>query len=88
MQSDGIVVHCDVPDVEMGLRLTTPGEAIKISPRNSSCWEPHVICETCSAPSDGLAVGWLIVAVVSGLICFLQFRVILREKNKSSVTAI
>jgi hypothetical protein len=85
-QSDGKLVHCDVPDVEMGMRPTTRGEAIKISPRNTSCLEPHVICETCSAPSDSLALGWMIVAVVSGLVCFLQVRIILREKNKARVT--
>jgi hypothetical protein len=80
-QSDGDIIHCDVPDVLIG-PPTTVGAMIKVAPRPTTCWEPDVICETCAAPSDALALGLLIVAAVSGLICFLQFRIILREKNK------
>jgi hypothetical protein len=82
-QSDGNVVHCDVPDVEMGVRPTKLGEAIKVSPQNTSCFAPHIICDTCAAPSDALALDMLIVAAVSGLICFLLFWITLREKNKT-----
>jgi hypothetical protein len=81
-QSDGNVVHCDVPDVEMGMRPTKLGEAIKVSPQNTSCFAPHIICDTCAAPSDVLALDMLMVAVVSGLICFLLFWITSREKNK------
>jgi hypothetical protein len=81
-QSDGSVVHCDVPDVGMGVRPTKLGEAIKVSPQNTSCFAPHIICDTCAAPSDALALELLIVAAVSGLICFLLFWIPSREKNK------
>jgi hypothetical protein len=46
------------------------GATIKVAPRATSCWEPDVICATCLAPSDTLALGMLIVAAVSGLLCF------------------
>ena len=81
-QPDGNVVHCDVPDIEAGVRPTKLDEAIKVSPQNTSCFAPHIICDTCAAPSDALALDMLIVAVASGLICFLLFRMTLREKNK------
>ncbi len=81
-QGDGNVVHCDVPDVEMGMRSTKLGEAIKVSPQNTSCFAPHIICDTCAAPSDVLALDMLMVAVVSGLICFLLFWITSREKDK------
>jgi hypothetical protein len=81
-QSDGNVVHCDVPNIEMGMRLTKLGEAIKISPQNTSCFAPHIICDTCAAPSDAFALDMLMVAVISGIICFLLFSMSLREKNK------
>jgi hypothetical protein len=80
-QSDGNVVHCDVP-VDLGMRPTRLGEAIKISPQNTSCFAPHIICDTCAAPSDAFALDMLMVAVVSGLICFLLFWITSREKNK------
>jgi hypothetical protein len=81
-QSDGNVVHFDVPNIEMGMRLTKLGEAIKISPQNTSCFAPHIICDTCAAPSDAFALDMLMVAVISGIICFLLFSMSLREKNK------
>jgi len=80
-QSDGNVVHCDVP-VDLGMRPTRLGEAIKVSPQNTSCFAPHIICDTCAAPSDALALDMLTVAVASGLICFLLFSITSREKNK------
>jgi hypothetical protein len=81
-RTDGSVVHCDLPDVEMGMRPTKLGEAIKVSPQNTSCFAPHIICDTCAAPSDDLALDLLIVAAVSGLICFLLFWIPSRAKNK------
>ena len=81
-QSDGNFIHCEVPDVEMGVRPTKLGEAIKVSPQNTSCFAPHIICNTCAAPSDALALDLLMVAAVSGLVCFLLFWVTSREKNK------
>jgi hypothetical protein len=81
-QSDGNFVHCDVPDVEMGMRPTKLGEAIKVSPQNTSCFAPHIICDTCAAPSDTLALDMLIVAAVSSLICSLLFWITLHEKKK------
>jgi hypothetical protein len=81
-QSDGRIIHCDVPGVEMGTRPTTVGAVIKVAPRNTTCWQPDVICETCSSPSDALALDILIVAAVSGLIFFLLLWITLGEKNK------
>jgi hypothetical protein len=66
----------------MGMRPTTVGAMIKVAPRNTTCWQPDVICETCAAPSDALALDMLIVAAVSGLICFLLLWITLGEKNK------
>jgi hypothetical protein len=81
-QADGKVVHCDVPDVEMGMRPTKLGEAIKVAPRLTTCWQPDIICETCAAPSNALALDLLIVAAVSGLLCSLLFWIASRDKNK------
>jgi hypothetical protein len=81
-QNDGEIIHCDVPDVVIG-PPTTVGAMIKVAPRPTTCWEPDIICETCAAPSNGLALGILIVAVASGLVCFLQIRAILRERNET-----
>jgi hypothetical protein len=74
IQNDGKIVHCDVPRVFLGIQPTTAGATIKVAPRVTSCLEPDVICETCVAPSGHLALGMLIIAVVSGLICFFLMR--------------
>jgi hypothetical protein len=81
-QGNSSVVHCDVPRVLIGVHPTTLGPTIKVVPQAASCWEPYVICETCPQPSDNLALGLLTVAAVSGLIFFVQARIILREKSK------
>jgi hypothetical protein len=81
-QSDGAIIHCDVPDVQMG--PTTVGAMIKIAPRNTTCWQPDIICETCALPSDALALDMLIVAAVSGLIFFLLLWISWGEKKKLS----
>jgi hypothetical protein len=78
-QTDGSVVHCDLPNVEMG--PTKIGDAIKVSPQNTSCFAPDIICDTCAAPSDALALDLLIVAAISGLICFLLFWIPSRENT-------
>ena len=68
-QSDGEIVHCDVPRVDLGVHPATVGATIKVAPRATTCWEPDVICETCAAPSGYLTLSLLILAAVSGLIC-------------------
>jgi hypothetical protein len=80
-QSDGETIHCDVAHVEIGPPIKV-GARIKVSPQASSCWEPAIICETCSAPSDAIALDFLIAGGVSGLISFLLFWIGWREKNK------
>ena len=78
-KSDGDFVHCDVPRVSLGQQATKVGAAIKVAPRTTSCWEPDVICETCTAPSNTLALGLLVTAAVFGLICSFLVRSALRE---------
>lgn len=80
-QSDGEIIHCDVPHVEIGPPIKA-GTTIKVAPRSATCWEPDIICETCSQSSDALAMDMLIVAAISGLICTFLFWLTLREKNK------
>jgi hypothetical protein len=82
-QSDGDIVHCDVPDVLIG-QPATVGAAIKVVPRSTTCWEPDIFCETCAASNNDFALVMLMVAAVSGLICFVQFWIILREKKPAS----
>jgi hypothetical protein len=81
-QGNGSVVHCDLPDVELGVRSAKLGETIKISPQNTSCFAPDIICDTCAAPSDAVALDLLIIAVACGLICFLLFWITSRERNE------
>ena len=82
-QNDGEIIHCDVPRVDLGIQPTTVGAAIKVAPRATSCWEPDVICETCVAPSGILALGMLIIAAASGLICFfLMWSIVRGIQNK------
>jgi hypothetical protein len=45
-QSDGEIIHCDVPDVRIGAQPKTVGARIKVAPRLTTCWEPDIICET------------------------------------------
>jgi hypothetical protein len=78
-QNDGGLVHCDVPRVSLGQQPATVGATIKVAPRATSCWEPDIICETCAAPSDTLALGMLVTAAVFGLICSFLVRSALRE---------
>jgi hypothetical protein len=79
-QSNGDIIHCDVPNVLIGPPITV-GAMIKVAPRPTTCFEPDVICETCAAPSDALVLDMLIVAAISGLISFLQLWIILRKKK-------
>jgi hypothetical protein len=85
-QSDGEVVHCDVPKVGLGPQPATVGGAVTIYPRNTSCWEPDVICENCDAPYPYMSLrGMLIVASMSGLIClFLTLRVLRDIRRKGT----
>jgi hypothetical protein len=78
-RNDGEIVHCDVPRVDLGIHPATVGDTIKIAPRDTSCWEPDIICETCVAPSGRLALVMLIIAVISGWICFFVVRRTVRE---------
>jgi hypothetical protein len=78
-QNDGDIVHCDVPRVGLGQQPAAVGATIKVAPRATTCWEPDVICETCAAPSDYLALGLLVTAAVFGLICFFLIRSTLRQ---------
>jgi hypothetical protein len=80
-QNDGEVVHCDVPRVNLGIKPATVGATIKVAPRATSCWDPDIICETCVAPTGYHALGFLLVAAVSGLICFFLTRSAVREIN-------
>ena len=81
-QGDGSMVHCDVPDVPFGMRRMTAGATIKVAPRAATCWDPDIICETCAAPSDSVALDMLMIAAISGLICFLLFWTKPRSENK------
>jgi hypothetical protein len=84
-QNDGEIVHCDVPRVDLGIQPATVGATIKVAPRATSCWEPDVICETCVAPSGYLALGMLIIAAVSGLIClFLTLSTVREAKYRAA----
>jgi hypothetical protein len=78
-QHDGGMVHCDVPRVSFGQQSTRVGATIKVAPRVTTCWEPDVICETCTAPSDTVTFGMLAAAAVFGLICWFVVRSTLRE---------
>jgi hypothetical protein len=74
-QSDGQIVHCDVPRVDLGARPPFVGGTIKIYPRAESCWEPDVVCETCMVPSGRIALSFLTIAVISGFcLCFFVTR--------------
>jgi hypothetical protein len=85
IQNDGKIVHCDAPRVFLGIQPTTVGATIKVAPRTTSCLEPDVICETCIAPTGHLALGMLIIAAVSGLICFFLMRSTVRGiQNKAA----
>ena len=81
-QSDGETVHCEVPRVEIGHPPINVGARIKVAPQATSCWEPDIICETCAAPSDAIALDTLIAGGVSGFISFLLFWVGRHERNK------
>jgi hypothetical protein len=82
-QSDGQIVHCDVPRVDLGVMRPAVGGTIEIAPRADSCWEPDVICETCMVPSGRIALSFLMIAVASGCLCFVVTRRTLRDaQNK------
>ena len=80
-QSDGQIVHCDVPRVDLGMTRPIVGGTIKIAPRAESCWEPDVMCETCTVPSGRIALSFLTIAIVSGWLCFVVTRRTLRERS-------
>jgi hypothetical protein len=81
-QSNGDTIHCDVPDVPFGTQPTTVGAIIRVAPRATTCWEPDIICETCTRPSDALALDILIAGSISGMISLLLVWITLRRKNK------
>lgn len=84
-QNDGNVIHCDVPNVFLGIQRVTVGATIMVAPRTTTCVAPDVICETCVAPSGHLALGLLIVGAVSGLICFFLVRNAVSEMQNKAV---
>lgn len=88
-QTDGEVVHCDVPKVRLGLQPANTGGTITIYPRATSCWEPDVLCESCASPYSNIPVReLLLVASTLGLIfLFLTWRFlrdIRRERIRQS----
>jgi hypothetical protein len=79
------MVHCDVPNIFLGIQPATVGATIMIAPRATTCSEPDVICNTCVRASGSLALGFLLVAALSGLIFFFQVRNVMRDiQNKSA----
>ncbi len=83
-QENGDTIHCDVPRVLLGQLRVAAGEAIKIAPRATSCWEPDIICETCGAPTVQLALSMLVISALSGGIGFI---LILRAVRASQIKA-
>lgn len=83
-QDDGKTIHCDVPNVFLGIQPAAVGAIITVAPRPTSCVEPDVICETCVTPSNRLALAFLIVGLIFGLICFVLTRNIVRSVRMES----
>ncbi len=77
-QDDGASVHCDVPRVATG-QPATAGATLTVAPRATTCFEPDVICDTCTPPNEYFAFAMVIAAAVFGLIGLVAIRSAMRE---------
>src|SRR5580704_6504624 len=64
-QDDGGTFHCDVADVFLGIHSATIGAKIRVAPQTTTCIDPDVICDTCVAPSNGIAFVILMIGLGS-----------------------
>jgi len=78
-QSDGTIVHCDVPRVKLGANAPV-STTLKIFPRPTSCWDPDFL-DVSDLPGDRYIPISLVISLASAVLSFLLFRSVVREKE-------
>jgi hypothetical protein len=82
-QQNDKIVHCEIANVAVGRvgRTVNTGDAITVSPRPDSCWEPDVVCETCPPEKPNMIFPLLFSAFFAAIGVFL-----LKKALKKAVT--